>query len=81
MSITEFQDYDLHTKDWGFLPNAIMQVCGFRATLPSNLLLVHAGSSVPRMEATSPNCYALVHSLRNRGHERVGAVLERFNNR
>ena len=31
MSITEFQDYDLHTKDWGFLPNAIMQVSGPRS--------------------------------------------------
>jgi len=25
MSITELHGYDLHTKDWGFLPNAIMQ--------------------------------------------------------
>ena len=29
MSITEFQDYDLHTKDWGFVPNRRMQLCRF----------------------------------------------------
>ena len=46
MSITEFQDYDLHTKDWGFLPNAIMQVSGPRCC-GSAAVGARAGDAVP----------------------------------